>query len=160
MPRKADSTHANAVHGALEAFQAAAEGDIDPPDCVRLREGDWPFWRAVLRARARSEWNENDLITAGNMARCMADIEDVQAELDVEGRVLENAKGTPVMNPKFAILEQLSRRHMALTRLLQMQASISGQASEMAKKRQAEKKAREVHDSLQAEQDEAASLLA
>ena len=90
----------------------------------------------------------------------MADIEEVQAELDEEGRVLKNDRGTPVMNPKFAILEQLSRRHMALTRLLQMQATITGQASEMAKKREAERKARAVQESLQSEEDEDASLLA
>lgn len=160
MTRKSDRPHANAAAGALEAFQAAAEGVIEPPRVVNLRDGDRPFWDAVVCARARDEWTDADLIAAGNMARCMADIERVQIELDAEGTVLDNARGTPVMNPKFAVLEQLSRRHMALSRLLQMQASINHQAAEMGAKRKAERRAREINKDLQAEAAGAESLLA
>lgn len=142
---------ATTVKGMVDAMQAALGGDIDPPDHVALRDGDYEFWRAIVRARAKSEWTDADLVVAGNLARALADIERIQAEIGVEGDVLENARGTPVINPKHTLLEVLSRRSMALFRLLQMQSVTTGELKNKVVARSAERQARETARTLEDE---------
>ena len=82
--------------------------------------------RAIVRARVATDWAEADLVHVANLARCMADIERTQRLLYKEGDTLTNGKGTVVANPRHALLETLSRRAMAMTRLLQIHAAASG----------------------------------
>ena len=103
---------------AVKAMVNAALPQLELPAHVRLRDGDRPFWDGVLRARARDEWIEADLVVAAQLARCQADIELEQQLLTSEGSVVENMKGTQIMNPRVTVLEQLSRREMALMRTL------------------------------------------
>lgn len=137
--------------GSVAAFQAAAV-DIQPPDQVRLRDRDWPFWYAIMRARAKDSWTDIDLVHAANLARTQADIEKVQIELDDEGFTLVNERGTVVANPKHSILETLSRRAVALSRSLQVHAhATQGDSHQQVKKNKTQAKARE---SLQAVEDD------
>jgi hypothetical protein len=144
----------------VDATMSVLEGDITPPDHVKLREGDQPFWLDIVRARARKEWRGPELQVAANLARCQADIERIALEIDVEGDTIENAKGTEVVNPKHALLEVLSRKSLALMRILQIQPAATGKAEDKVGQREAERKAREVNDSLKSREDEDASLLA
>jgi len=143
----------NTVDSLVAAAQAAAAGDILPPEHVFLRERDMPHWRNVVRARARSEWRESDLVIAANLARCFGDIERLSRELEDEDDILTSSRGTPVPNPKYSILEQLSRRVMALTRALQMQPAVSGAARDKEKVREAERRARTAQAEIE-EQDQ------
>lgn len=138
----------NTVASLVGAMQVALSGDIEPPASVKLRDGDRPYWNAVVRARARDEWTEAHLVHAANLARCMADIERIAQEVAAEGDVLTNERGTPIVNPKHALMETLSRRVMALTRLMQMQAAASGSAEDKMRKRAAESSARKVAETL------------
>ena len=79
-----------------------------------------------MRARARDEWTAADLVVAAQLARCQHDIERESRTLDDEGSVLTNERGTKVMNPRHAVLEQLARREMALMRALRIGGSESG----------------------------------
>src|SRR5690625_3530430 len=79
--------------------------DASPPEHVHLRDGDLPFWQSIVRARAVDTWNDSDLEQAGNLARCKADIERLQAEITREGDVVVNERGTPIVNPKHKLLE-------------------------------------------------------
>lgn len=91
-----------------------------------------------MRARAYDSWNAADLETAANLARCKSDIERLQREVDAEGDVIENARGTMVMNPKHTLLETLSRRSVALSRMLQVHAEATQGRSRDTGKRTAE----------------------
>ncbi len=126
------------------------------PEFVKLRPGDEPFWTAVIRARARDEWTDSDLVIGAQLARCQADIEREQELLDSEGAVIENARGTQVMNPRVTVLEQLSRRELALMRSLCMAGIAKGDKRDMAKARSLQHQAERARDEL-AEED---SLLA
>ena len=137
----------------VETMAAALAGDIEPPAHVRLRDGDRPYWTAIVRARARKEWTDADLVHAGNMARAMADIERIAVELEAEGDVIENARGTPVMNPKHQVLEMLSRRVMALSRLMQMQSYAGGDLEDKVKARRNEAAARQTAGQVVGEDD-------
>ena len=150
---KANRQPANTVQNLVAAMQNAIQGEIEPPASVRLRGGDREFWDAIMRTRARTEWTDADLVNAGNMARCMADIERISRELETEGDVVENARGTLVANPKHGILESMSRRIMALMRLMQMNARSTGQAEDKVKARAQEANARRAKADLDAEDD-------
>ena len=130
------------VTGAVKAMENALAGPIEPPEHVRLRAGDRPFWDSIVLARARDKWDTADLEIAGNLARCKADIERLQTEIDAEGDVIENARGTPVMNPKHTLLETLSRRAVALSRMLHVHAEAkNGRAQDQGNKLQEQRKA-------------------
>lgn len=114
---------------------------IIPPSHVNLRDCDIPFWRAIVGARAN--WNDNDLVQAANLARCYADIERLQKEIDTEGDVIKNDRGTPVMNPRHSLLETLSRRSVALSRIIQVHAQATqGDSGAQVKKNTAGAKAK------------------
>jgi hypothetical protein len=138
MARKARSDSAKA---AIEAAMAAASPLPEKPAHVKLRAGDEPFWNNILRARARSEWTLTDLIVAAQLARCMADIEVESAKLDAEGSVIENQRGTVIMNPRHSVLEQLARREMALMRSLKMIGVATGEQRDLEKGRKLQRDA-------------------
>lgn len=143
----------NTVDELVKAAQAAAEGDIAPPDHIYLRDRDRPHWRNVTRARARNEWTASDLVIAANLARAFADVERISRELETENDIVYSTRGTPVPNPKYAILQQLTQRITSLTRVLQMQPATTGAARDKMPARAAEAKARQAIDSLRDEDD-------
>lgn len=128
---------------------AAATPLPDVPKHVKLRDGDVAFWEGIVRARSRDEWTAATLIVAAQLARCQADIERESALLDTEGSVIENQRGTPVMNPRHAVLEQLSRRGLALMRSLQIHASATqGEKADVDKARSIQAQAEKARASL------------
>lgn len=132
------------VAGAVNAMENATAGPLEPPAHVRLRDGDRPFWDSIVEARPRDRWDNADLEIAANLARCKADIERLQTEIDGEGDVIENARGTPVMNPKHTLLETLSRRAVALSRMLHVHAEAKqGPSKNQGKALAAERGAKE-----------------
>ena len=104
------------------ALEAVNERLPAPPDHVHLRPCDGPFWESIVRARDYSSWMSTDLEQAANLARCKADIERLSAELEEEGDVVFNQRGTQIVNPKHQLLEVLSRRSVALSRMLHVHA--------------------------------------
>ena len=94
---------------AVRAAQAAALGPLEPPAHVALRPGDRPFWEAIMQARARDTWTGPDLVAAATLARCLADVERLQSEVNTEGDVIGEK-----LNPKHRLIETLSRRAVTL----------------------------------------------
>jgi hypothetical protein len=148
--RQARSDSATA---AIEAAKNATLPDLMPPDHVQISAKAMPYYRDIVRARARDEWNPHQLTVAAQMAECMVDQDDVRAILAVEGWTVMNAKGTIVANAHVSISEQLARRQMALGRSLQMIGRAIGDPRKPAGKRQLEKNARELAGEV-AEEDE------
>ncbi len=140
---------ANSAEAAVKAAVDAAKGPPQPPKHVRLRKEDLPFWDGVVCARARDEWTAADLVVAAQLARCQRDIEAESEKLDAEGTVLENARGTPVANPRVMVLEQLARREMAIMRTLRMGGAAAGEARHVVERRRVANEARKVRSELQ-----------
>lgn len=124
----------DSIEALAEVVRARAKG-IAPPSHVHLREGDLPFWESIVRAREANEWTTADLENAANLARCKADIERLQSEIDAEGDVIENQRGTQIINPKHTLLETLSRRAVALSRMLHVHAEATAGESRHEKAR-------------------------
>ena len=155
--RRARSDSATAV---IAAMKNAAAPDLAPPEFITLSPRAMPYFTAIVRARARAEWTELHLIVAGQLAECLNDIAEEETELLIEGRIIKNDRGTPIMNPRMAACEQLARKEMALMRTLQMGGRVAGgegDARNKAGARRAEADARKVRDDVK---KEGASLLA
>jgi hypothetical protein len=153
MPR-AKRAPSNTVQSLVDAHRAVAAGDIEPPDHVFLRDRDRPHWLNVVRARARNEWTATDLVIAANLARAFADVERLSQELEDEDDIVYSTRGTPVPNPKYAILQQLAQRISSLTRILQMQPATTGTARDKVKGRKVEDDARRAKQEVAEEQDD------
>lgn len=135
----------DSITAAVRAAANAAAAPIQPPAHVNLREGDQPFWESIVSARARDAWTAADLELAAGLARCKADIERIQREIDAEGDILENAKGTPVVNPRHTLLETMSRRAVAVSRMLHVHAEATqGESADQGKRLSTEKAAKSV----------------
>ncbi|AUL48466.1 TerS protein [Bordetella trematum] len=120
---------------AVQAHQNAALGPLEPPKHIQLRDIDRPFWTAIMIARARDTWTDTDLAHAANLARTQADIERlhhlVSKELDVVDMDI---------NPKHKLIETLTRRAVALSRMLHVHAQATvGRSQDAAKALQNER---------------------
>lgn len=135
------------VKGAIEAFKDATQV-IEPPSHITIPEGSMPHWYDIIETRPASAWTKPDLTAAANLARTKGDIERISAELVIEGDTLKNDRGTLIVNPKHSLLENLSRREIALSRFLHIHAeATSGESTSQRKKSEAHKKAKQSIDS-------------
>jgi hypothetical protein len=134
MKRKQKS---DSVTSAVKAH-AAAGSAIPVPEFVTFASpGAESFWPVVVRARAKDEWTDVDLTVAGNLCDCMADMRREGASLEAEGYVVDGKQ-----NPRNQVLEVLTRRKVALIRLLQMQGrAVNGTAARLQAQRKAERAA-------------------
>lgn len=155
MPTK--RTRSDSATAALNAAKNAALGDLMPPDFVQVSADARPYFVAIVRARARDEWTDLHLIIAAQLAQCLCDLQAEEDALLLEGRVVKNDRGTPIMNPRMAACEQLARKEMALMRTLQMGGRVPGAAGDARNKagaRKLEQGARRVREELAEEDDE------
>lgn len=143
----------DSASAAINAMANAAKGAIQAPAYATMTPDAEPYFDAVVRARARDEWEECDLIVAVQLAQCMADMASEDAQLRDEGKVIKNDKGTPVMNPRTTVLEQLARREMALMRTLRMGGRIAGDTRDLQGKRKIESQSRQLRGEIETEDD-------
>lgn len=149
----ASTIRSHSAEAVVRAMANVAAGPIKVPRHVKLRRQDKPFWEGIVRARARDEWTAPELVVAAQLARCQRDIETEQAQLEVEGSMLKNERGTRHANPRFAILEQLARREMALMRSLRMTGRIAGDSRDAAGMRELERRAEKTQQEVAEEGD-------
>lgn len=121
--------------------------EITPPKFLHLHATALPHWRAVIASR-NGAWTAHDLVHAAALARCLAAVERITAELASEPESIANRRGSRMLNPKVHVVEMLSRRAMALTRLLNLHGRASGAREDRAKLRKAEADARDVLQGL------------
>ena len=110
---------AESVTVAIRSMVNAAAPLPACPAQIKMRAQDVPFWEGILRARARDEWTESDLVIGAQLARCQADIEAHSLLLDTESEVVKR-RGSPVLNPRVLLLDRLNKREIALLRALRM----------------------------------------
>jgi hypothetical protein len=151
---KKRQTRSDSAAAALEAAKNAARPALRPPSHVRLSVGAEDYFADIVRARAREEWNPHQLTIAAQMAECMADQDEVRAQLQLDGWTTINGKGTEVANPLVGINEALARRQMALGRSLQMVGRALGDPRKPQGKRDAEERARQLREEVEGEEGE------
>lgn len=142
----------NSVQAAVEAALAVAQPPLRPPEHIRLRPKDEPYWACIINSRARNEWSENDLVIAAQLARCQADIAEESERLEAEPSIIRNDRGTPIPNPRIIVVERLAGRQLAYVRTLGMGGSAANKSAPSTKgQREAERAARGVARDAQGE---------
>ncbi len=116
----------NSVTAALGGFQGAME-NVPLPQGVELRsDEELVIWDQFTRARAREDWRDMDLLLLAKVVRMEADIRKHQADVDAQGWIVENQRGTQIPNPLVAIIDTIERRQLAVVRSM----SLNQQASD------------------------------
>jgi hypothetical protein len=112
------------IDSASEAVRlmSAAAKTIVPPSNVPLDESDLPFFASVIAEFARSEWTAHQLELAAMLARTMADLNREQQLLREEGSTLTTLKGTPVVNPRKAVVQMHASSILSFRRSLSLHA--------------------------------------
>jgi hypothetical protein len=119
----------------------------DVPDHITVPPDAMPTWHSIVRARDYASWTAIDLEHAANLACCLADLERLRGEVRAEGDTIENQRGTPIVNPKHNLIEVLSRRSVALSRLLHVHAeATSGESRHQAKRSEKQREMQSVKD--------------
>lgn len=126
-----DSTHEKSA-----IVRQAIEG-IEPPAHIDLPDDARPFWAAIIDARA--EWTDSDLALAAELAICQYDMQRHRRRLQEEGDIIKNDRGTKIVNPRHNLLETMSRRAVALSRLLQVHAAATLGETKLQKGKNEEK---------------------
>lgn len=139
---------ANSITGQITAMENAHK-DIKIPSHVSVPDDAYPFWASITRARAAERWTDADLEIAAELARSKANIERLNKEITDEGDVVRNDRGTQIPNPKHNLLETLTRRVVALSRMIQVHAEATqGKSRDQVKTNKAQQTARTTVDNI------------
>jgi hypothetical protein len=125
----------DAAAAAVKAVQGARI-EISPPTNVPLGTKDLPFFASVLDEFARTEWTAHQLELAAMLSRTMADLEEEQRLMRIEGTIVKSDRGTPVINPrKMAIQMHYGNIHSARRSLSLHARAQDGEARDIGKRR-------------------------
>ena len=112
---RSDSTTA-----AVQGFTGAIDS-VPMPQGVELRsDEERVIWDQFTRARAREDWRDMDLLLLAKVVRMEADIRKHQEDVDAQGWIVENQRGTQIPNPLVAIIDTIERRQMAVIRSMSL----------------------------------------
>lgn len=100
--------------------EAAALAEPLPEPPLPLAPEALQHWPTIIGAKRRSAWGSSDLILACHLARDIALVDQLAADLERYGPTLENDKGRRYPNPSASILDATQRRILATTRNLQI----------------------------------------
>jgi len=137
---QSDAPHA--VAATVSSVAAAnSEGYPEPPAHAKVTAAERPFWDDIIRSRARDEWSRIEVVWAVQLARVMAAIEALQAELAAGSYTIVTDKGWPATNPKVGAISQLSTRQLRLSNALRITGMAVGDPSTIVNNRKAERQA-------------------
>jgi hypothetical protein len=145
-PTKRAGTHTAGTQAAMASAKMP-----EPPPWIHLPDEALPVWESIVRARDYTSWTAIDLEHAANLACALADLERLRRETRAEGDTLRNERGTMVVNPKHSLMETLSRRSVALSRMLHVHAEAT--TGESRHQKQRSQKQRELSQAIDATDD-------
>ena len=136
----------NTVSNAVKTMEAATKY-AEPP--IPLKDAELNYFKFIVVAREHETWSDNDRLIAANLAKTYAAIDQLWADINVEGYVVENQRGTPVANPKVSALNSMTGAMQSLNRTLGLSASQRGLAgAKQATRNMAEQQARKVIEKI------------
>lgn len=142
----------NTITAQIGAMASAATPLPEIPAHLPVRDRDWPFLKAILRARLREEWSGPDLALAVELARIQADFIVESRQLELEGTVIAGGESGPKVNPRQKVVDGLSRRSMALMRSMKLAGDAAiGDKRDLSKARALQRQAEGIREGLEDE---------
>src|SRR5699024_832650 len=105
----------DSVSGEVENYRSA-QLRLDPPTHCELHAGAEEFYNAIIDSRAASMWNDVDLSRAVTLANYQLLIRDNTSKMLEEGETMLNERGTMIMNPRFNVVNTLTRLEISLSK--------------------------------------------
>ena len=140
--RTKKSTVANSVK-TMESARLVAE----PP--FPLSETETNYFRGIVTAREHETWSDNDRVIGANLAKTYSAIDQLWTDINAEGFVVENQRGTPVANPKLSALNSMTSAMQSLNKTLGLSASQRGlSGAKQGSRNLAEQQARQIIDKV------------
>jgi P27 family predicted phage terminase small subunit len=137
-----ERTKKSTVANSVKTMESATK-IYEPPFPLKPNEAEYFKW--IVTAREHETWSDNDRLIAANLCKTYAAIDQLWADINVEGYVVENQRGTPVANPKVAALNSMTSAMQSLNKTLGLSASQRGlSGSKQASRNSAEQQARQV----------------
>ena len=116
---------------AVAVMVDATKGELLPPDHCPLPESAMPFWRAIMRGRARDEWEATPSLLATASSLAWTQWQIVKVREAVENDAVPDAKAVQRMS-------DMQRLEMAYLRTLQQHGrGAEGEKRDVAARRSA-----------------------
>lgn len=144
---KRERAASSALTTTIDQFRQAGQ-PIKP--VVDLDEAALAHFNRIITDREAASWSPNHLVIACNLAKTYAAIDELWADIAVEGYTTVNDRGTVVQNAKVTTLNTMTQTMQALNRTLGLSASQRGLSGEHQQKRN--NASRQIND-LNAETD-------
>lgn len=114
---------------AVAVMLDATKGELLPPEHCPLPNAAMPFWRAIMRGRARDEWEATPSLLATASSLAWTQWQIVKIRETVENDPVPDAKSVQRMS-------DMQRLEMAYLRTLQQHGrGAEGEARDVAKRR-------------------------
>lgn len=120
----------DSASAAVKVMQSAARDELTPPEHVGLNEAALPFWREIVRGRAREEWEGTPslMATAASLAWTQWQVSKLRS--DIEEAAVPDAKAVQRVS-------DLQRLEMGYLRVLQQHGrAAQGEARDVKKRRE------------------------
>ena len=132
----------------MRAAQEAAATNISPKkplDAIGLG-----YFEDMTSVRAPNDWSRADVVALTRIADWLSRADSLQKQLDAEGEVVINERGTPIVNPKFSLVDQLERRIIgAIAKLsIHTMSTAGGKIQNLAKRAENATQVEEAEDDL------------
>jgi len=135
----------NSTTAMVKAFANIGDG-VAPPDGIDLsNDQERIVWEQFTRARSKDDWREIDLVLVAKAVKIELNIRRYQEQLDQQGAILENARGTQIENPLFRVIDTLQRQQLAIMRSMSINKTGTDPRT-VDGKAKTERKARRVAD--------------
>lgn len=138
----------------LHRIFAGANIEIAPPAHVPLADNDFPYFHSIVSEYAKADWalSPHALDMAAILARTMANLEEQQRLLIVEGPLTVRANGSVGPNVRNRIVNQLHSQVLAFRRSLGLTARAKAggtrDAARLRDRNRATEQAADNHDDL------------
>lgn len=120
------------VANSLATMQAASTA-IAPN--MKLSAPELIHFTNLTNSRESSTWSDNDKSIAGYLAKTYHAMDELWLDIEVEGWVIRNDRGTPIMNPKSTALNTLTSQARSMNTILGISASQKGVSGSIQKTR-------------------------
>jgi hypothetical protein len=143
-------TAKTSVAGALETVKSIKK-TLESP--IPLTGNETKYFDAIVRAREASSWDTLHLILAGQLAQSLAQLDLANSDIADRGLMVENPRGTPIVNPSVSAKTSLAGSVMQLSRTLGLSASQKGLSGKpQAARNEADREARKLIESASSDE--------